>query len=45
VQNGSVLATLFLCRAILWVSAAGGDTQLGPAAKQTALDEIAAPTG
>jgi MFS transporter, putative metabolite:H+ symporter len=45
VQNGWGLTTVFACLATLLFIAAVAVTQMGPEAKQKALDEIAPPTG
>jgi len=45
VQNGWGLTTVFACLATLLFIAAAAVTQMGPEARQKALDEIAAPTG
>ena len=45
IQNGYGLTTVFVCLAIVLVTAAGSVTQLGPESRQKGLDEIAPPTG
>ncbi len=45
IRNGWGLTTVFVCLAAVLLIAAVSVTQLGPAAKQKGLDEVAPPTG